>query len=191
MILFSNMSEKSIGTRKKALLKHTTGERAGDSPSVAVGDLIALLRAANGGDAVVVRLTNEGEKPTTPWKRRKPAPPPAAGNAEPPPEAAATVAAADAMDQSQETPSSPTPAARSSIFWGQHAQLCPSTRLVSATARLNRPPNRPSATPCPRTLGARQIKTSKTIQMVAVAEATLPSIRRCHEAVARGISKAN
>ena len=82
--------------------------------------------------------------------------------------------------------------ARSSTHWGQHAQLCPPTRLVPATARLNRPLNRPSATPCPRaSSGARQIKTSKTIQMVAVAEATLPSIRRCHEAVARGISKAN
>ena len=183
------MSEKSIGTRKKSLLKHTTGERAGDSPSVAVGDLIALLRAANGGDAVVVRLTNEGEKPTTPWKRREPAPPPAEDNAETPPEAAAAVAAADAMDQSQETQS--TPAARSSIHWGQHAQLCPPTRLVPATARPNRPLNRPSATPLPRTPGARQIKTSKTIQMVAVAEATLPNTRRCHKAVARGISKAN
>ena len=81
--------------------------------------------------------------------------------------------------------------ARSSTHGGQHAQLCPPTRLVPATARLNRPLNRPSATPLTRTPGARQIKTSKTIQMVAVAEATLPSIRRCHEAVARGISKAN
>ena len=38
--------------------------------------------------------------------------------------------------------------ARSSTHGGQHAQLCPPTRLVPATARLNRPRNRPSATPC-------------------------------------------
>ena len=37
--------------------------------------------------------------------------------------------------------------ARSSTHWGQHAQLCPPTRLVPATARLNRPLNRHSATP--------------------------------------------
>ena len=83
-----------------------SGPNAGQLAStVTVNDLVTLLRAANGGNAVVVRCTDEGEKPKTPWKRRKSAPSPAADNAEPPPEAAATVAAADAMDQSQETPS--------------------------------------------------------------------------------------
>ena len=63
-----------------------SGPNAGQLAStVTVNDLVTLLRAANGGNAVVVRCTDEGEKPKTPWKRRKSAPSPAADNAEPPP----------------------------------------------------------------------------------------------------------
>ena len=101
--------------KKDTYLKVQSGPNAGQpAASVTVSDLIALLRAANGGGSKVVRLTDEGDAPKFAWKRRAIAPPPAPQNAESP-ETAATEAAvvivAAAIDQSQENPDPPPPPA--------------------------------------------------------------------------------
>merc|ERR1711964_262727 len=100
--------------KKDTYLKVQSGPNAGQpAASVTVSDLIALLRAANGGGSKVVRLTDEGDAPKFAWKRRAIAPPPAPQNAESPEtaatEAAVVIVAAPPLTKAKKTPIRPPP----------------------------------------------------------------------------------